>query len=155
GITPDEDVALFVEGSTQYGEAYRSSPLRPHLIFQFPLHVSQLRAAYEKDESLKSGGIASRGPRHSLELPLETSDGNPVDILPPQDARMSSNIAELALATSIETIRREQVRVVGIIATDPRDVLFIARKIRESNTNAILFTMGADILFVHPDYQRY
>src|SRR5262249_26901937 len=51
--------------------------------------------------------------------------------------------------------RRENVRFVGIIGSDPRDVLFLARKIREMGSDATLFTYGADILFTHPDYVRY
>lgn len=156
GIKPTRDMALFVEGSTSYGSASAMQTLnKVHLTFQFPLHVSQLRGAYEKDEALKSGGVLSRGPRRTLEVPLDPVEGNPRDILPPQDPRMTSAVAELSLAASIEMIRREHIRMVGIIATDPRDILFLARKIREARANVILFTLGADILYAHPDYQRY
>jgi hypothetical protein len=154
-------VALFVEGSTSYGSAAgdaaenskAESPVR--FVIQFPLHVSQLRQAYQKDDALRSEGILNRGPRRTLELPLETSESEPRDTVALQDPQITSNVAELSVAAGIETIRREHVRLVGIVATDPRDVLFIARKIREEAANVTLFTFGSDILFAHPDYQRF
>ena len=151
-----KSVALFVEGSTPYGSAAaKDSPEDFRFVLQFPLHVSQLRQAYQKDEALKGSGILNRGPRRTLELPLESSEADPKDIVTLLDPGMASNVAELTLAAGIETIRREHVRLVGIVATDPRDVLFLARKIREAAANVTLFTYGADILFVHPDYQRF
>jgi hypothetical protein len=68
---------------------------------------------------------------------------------------MAANIADLALTSSVETIRRKEIRLVGIAASDPRDILFLARKIRETGANVTLFTFGADILYTHPDYERY
>src|SRR5262249_42623766 len=129
--------------------------LRPALRFQFPLHVSQLRAAYQQDAALKSSGLFNRGPRHTLELPLEPPDKDPADILPPQDPRMTSVFAEMSLAAGIETIRREPIRAVGILATDPRDVLFVARKLGEARANVVLFAFGSEALYTHPDYQRF
>lgn len=179
GVVPEDKVALFVEGGTSYGSGYKdiSSGRTKHrdaqgagrpkaatnpsdnerrfrFVVSFPLHVSQLRSAYEKEGALKNSapGVA---PRQSLELALESPEATTRDILPAQDARMASNIADLFLTSSVETIRREQIRFVGIVASDPRDILFLARKIRENAANVTLFTFGADILYTHPDYERY
>lgn len=179
-----QDVAIFVEGGTTYGSANinfnereslkRLTPgcgsggedpdepsmkdwigqFRPRFTVDFPLHVAQLRAAYEKDEALRMGG-QSRGPRHSLELALETGEHASSDIVHPLDGVATAGSADLTLGDSIETIRRERIRFVGIIASDPRDVLFLARRIREAGSDATLFTYGADILFTHPDYVRF
>ena len=178
-------VALFYESGTVYGSSARPTPrpspsagptnTKPgptpngpreshtgsdsenllEFWIPFPLHVSQLRGAYEKDTALKNEGFFNRGPRHALELPLEAPEQNPGDILPPQDPKMTANVADLVLASGIETIRREKIHFVGIVASDTRDILFIARKIRESDASVTLFTFGSDILFTHPDYERY
>ena len=123
-------------------------------VVSFPLHVSQLRGAYEKGGSLRNPA-PSRAPRHSLELALDAPEGATRDILPAQDPQMTANIADLVLTSSLEAIRREEIQFVGIAASDPRDILFLARKIRESAANVTLFTFGADLLYTHPDYQRY
>ena len=151
------EVALFIEGGTVYGRSGSSVVQNDPVEFTipFPLHVSQLRGAYEKDTALKNPGLFSRGPRHALELPLEPPEQNPRDILPPQDPKMTASVADLVLASGIETIRREKIHFVGIVASDTRDILFIGRKIREAETNVTLFTFGSDILFTHPDYERY
>jgi hypothetical protein len=152
-VEPTGSVAIFAETGTTYG----ASDLHTWVPFviKFPLHVSQLRGAYEKDDALRSSAPASRAPRHALELALETPEGSTRDILPAQDAGMAANIADLALSNGVEMIRREGIRFVGIVASDPRDVLFVARKIRENAANVTLFTYGADVLYTHPDYAQY
>ncbi|HLN90339.1 MAG TPA: hypothetical protein VK429_00610, partial [Patescibacteria group bacterium] len=170
------DVALFVEGGTAYGSGYKersketSGPNRRsarwadppgpsdtdvRLVVRFPLHVSQLRGAYEKENALQNPAPIGQTPRHALELALEAPEATYPDIVPAQDLRMTANIADLALTNGVETIRREGIRFVGIAASDPRDILFLARRIRESEANVTLFTFGSDILYTHPDYQRY
>jgi hypothetical protein len=129
--------------------------LRPRFTVDFPLHVAQLRAAYEKDEALRAGAAQNRGPRRNLELALESNEHGSRDIVYPQDGVAAAGTADLTLGDSIETIRREKIRFVGIIGSDPRDILFLARKIREAGSDATLFTYGADILFTHPDYTRF
>jgi hypothetical protein len=159
GAKLEDDVALFVEGGTSYGRNFAkestSDHLEPRFVISFPLHVSQLRAAYERDEALRNPGGASRVPRHSLELALDSPDQDSRDVLRAQDPGTALNIADLVISHSIETIRREGIRFVGILASDPRDVLFLSRKIREAGASVTLFTFGTDILLTHSDYERY
>ena len=155
------DIALFVEGGTVYGSDFKIRPidssleLRPRFSVSFPLHISQLRAAYDRDETLRNTGMASKAPRHALELTLEATDHDTRDVISAQDSQTALNIADLVITSGIETIQREKIRFVGILASDPRDVLFLARKIREAGATVTLFTFGTDILFTHPDYERY
>jgi hypothetical protein len=159
GASLSEDVALFVEGGTSYGSANvnfsEGGRLRPRFTVDFPLHVAQLRAAYEKDAALRAGSAPTRASRHGLELALETGDYPSKDLVRPQDGIAAAGTADLTLGDSIEAIRRERIRFVGIIASDPRDVLFLARRIREAGSDATLFTYGGDILFTHPDNFRF
>ena len=129
--------------------------LRPRFTVDFPLHVAQLRAAYEKDPALRTSSAPTRSSKRGLELSLETGDHPSKDIVPPQDGIAAAGTADLTLGDSIEAIRRERIRFVGIIASDPRDVLFLARRIREAGSDATLFTYGGDILFTHPDNFRF
>ncbi len=48
-------------------------------------------------------------------------------------------------------MRRDRIRFLGLIASDPRDVLFLARKARDAGVDATLFTFGSDVLYEHPD----
>jgi hypothetical protein len=162
-----KDLAVFVEGGTAYGTGYAGKLLpteedRPQRdffrsiqnIIRFPLHISQLRGAYEKDVALSAPGPLNRGPRRALELSLESPE-NPTDVLPAQTPRMTANAEELVLSSNIEMLRRDKVRFVGIVGSDTRDILFIARKVREAAADVVLFTFGADILYTHPDFERY
>jgi hypothetical protein len=151
-----KDVALFIEGGTPYGESFGAIDRGPAFVVRFPLHVSQLRGAYQKNlASQGSNAGSAEAPRQALELPLDPSRTDERDAIPPQDPRMAANLADLALSTGVETIRREDIRFVGLVASDPRDILFLARKLREAGANVTLFTFGADVLYTHPDYGRY
>ena len=150
-VKQPEDPEASQPGSKEPADADRNF----RFVVSFPLHVSQLRGAYEKGGSLRNPAPARGAPRQSLELGLDAPEGATRDILPAQDAQMTANTADLVLTSSLEAIRREEIRFVGIAASDPRDILFLARKIRENAANVTLFTFGADLLYTHPDYQRY
>src|SRR5262249_25564444 len=50
------------------------------------------------------------------------------------------------------TLNREHINYVGLIGTDTRDKLFLARLIRSQFPNIQFFTDDSDILYAHPDY---
>jgi hypothetical protein len=156
-VTPSEEVALLVENGTSYGngfgEAYPSgaaSVLRPKLVMRFPLQISQIRSAHEKLDATRRESARLPAPRRALEMSLEGPDA-PRDALSPYDSRMTANAAELVLSNVFDTVRRQKIRYLGLVASDTRDVLFLARKAREYGADTHLFTFGVDILYQHPD----
>jgi hypothetical protein len=54
----------------------------------------------------------------------------------------------------LSTISREHYKYVGIIATDIRDTMFLAQEVREHSPDTVLFTFGADLLFLHPEINQ-
>src|SRR5262249_1037889 len=55
----------------------------------------------------------------------------------------------------LDAIRHEKLSVVGILATDERDVLFLAREVKRAAPNVQLFLFGTHALYLHPAYVPY
>jgi hypothetical protein len=53
----------------------------------------------------------------------------------------------LALGSTLDRLSDSRIRFAGIVATDPRDVLFLARRFREQLPDIRLFTVGASIRY--------
>ncbi len=58
------------------------------------------------------------------------------------------------LQNLLATLAREGVQAVGIVATDPKDKLFLAEKVREVAPDTVLFTFDNDLLFAHPQHAK-
>ena len=143
--------AILRESNTVYGSqaGIRDTKTdRQPVIIPFPLHISRVRDETQQPAAATTTlGLAPRF------RPLTLGDsGHPTDQLPAFAPQTTASYVELALANLLETIRREQVGAVGIMATDTRDKLFLARQIARTYPNVILFTTDNDLLFEHPDY---
>jgi len=55
------------------------------------------------------------------------------------------------LSNLLATISRERFHYVGIAATDVRDVIFLAREIREHSPSTVIFVLNADLIYAHPE----
>src|SRR5690606_35640573 len=51
--------------------------------------------------------------------------------------------------------RHERITAVGILATDDRDVLFLAREVKRAAPDVQLFLFGTHNLYLHPDFVPY
>jgi hypothetical protein len=148
-------VALLTESDTAYGSSLIQAE-KGLIVVPFPSHISELRVATqaekEKAEKDAAGTPIPTSRRLLLGLDLTDSD-QPPDLVPTfsQDTLRSN---ELMLQNLLETLAREGVRAVGIIATDPKDKLFLAEKVREIAPDTVLFTFDNDLLFAHPQYAR-
>jgi hypothetical protein len=87
-------------------------------------------------------------------LSLDDSQ-KPGDIVPPLNSRMTSASVDLVLANILGTMAREDIRYVAIVATDPRDKLFLARKLHEYLPDVRVLTTESNLLYAHPDYLPY
>jgi hypothetical protein len=116
----------------------------------FPLHISQVGAAYQKrqEKSAEKTPIPANVQR-LLELSIDeqVEPGDVVAALSP----MTKYSTELQLANILAIVSRIQVQLVGIFATDPRDKIFLAREIRKFSPDVMLFTTEADLLYSHID----
>jgi hypothetical protein len=165
-------VAVLHEENTQYGrgmgEALRAAgnrntersdqtaaklpePFRVTML-PFPLNISRLRAT-AKPDSPGFGELVGL-PSHFRPLPMDATQ-NRADQIPQFTSKTTSSYMELALSRSLQSIRREHVGTVVLLATDPRDKLFLAQQIARESPNVAILTAESDSFYVHPDYLSY
>jgi hypothetical protein len=156
GVKPRE-MALLVEQNTAYGQAEYRPPgqetaLEGAMKIGFPLHISRIRATAsgrDRDDL----ALLRRTPKtQALSLKEE---GPVIDQLPMFGESTSSAYVELLLLNTLETLRREHITTVGLLATDTRDKLFLSQMLARHCPNMRVFTIETDLLFAHPDYSTY
>lgn len=163
-------IALLTEGNTAYGQNFtnQSAPAkvadgRDHegcgngrtppeiLSLPFPMHVSRLRAAASKAASQQGQAGSGPGSGNPASGPLaQDESAEPREVLP-SFTDLSVQSAELTLANLLSTIAREQFKYVGIVATDVRDVTFLAYEVRQHCPSTVLFTLNSDLLYAYPN----
>jgi hypothetical protein len=158
-------VAELTESGTSYGQvlagpsatdAHSPDPDLPRVLtIRFPVNISQVRAASEKNRALQTAQATplTEGSPSSIELSLEET-GNRQDVVPALSA-ISPASEELVLSALLSTIARRQISAVGIFATDVRDKLFLGRQVALNCPGVTLFTVDGDVLFAHPQYVQY
>ncbi len=138
---------VLTESMTAYGESVsiRAETDRGRLPLQlrFPPNLASIRTAYvdvdlsdPKNPVLVAPSGARATPQESLG---ELSEQTPIT-------------HDLALAAVLRELKEQAVRNVGIVATDARDVVFMARRIKLQLPDVRLFTIGFDIRYLHPDH---
>jgi hypothetical protein len=152
-----EHMALLTELDTAYGKPFRvrGSDEAGIRVYEFPSHLSQIRAAREKQ------GLTGRPQeqpamtdpsRLSLALSLAEEE-TPVDVLP-QLGPLTRASDDLALASVLQTLSREGTRYVGVVATDLRDRVFLVDRVRSYIPDAVVFTFDNHLLYAHPRLSR-
>jgi hypothetical protein len=146
----DTDVVFLTEGSTLYGKEIRFRR-RKVLRVTYPLHISQLRTVSEKSrrEALEAASETPRTRPKNLPLSLDGGE-NGKDVIP-NFSPFETFSTELVLSSLLSSISRENKPYIGIFATDVRDLIFLAHEIRKQFPNSVLFTFGADLLYLHTD----
>jgi hypothetical protein len=154
-----EHMALLTELDTAYGKPFRS-----HVqgrdegrvrVYEFPSHLSQIRAAREKqglNGRTQEQPAMTDPSRLSLDLSLAEEE-TPVDVLP-QLGPLTRASDDLALASVLQTLSREGTRYVGVVATDLRDRIFLVDRVRSYIPDAVVFTFDNHLLYAHPRLSR-
>jgi hypothetical protein len=145
-------VALLIESNSGLVQALAEHVWRKDLAdeFIFPLQVSEVRKAYEKEGLLNSGKFDAAGAPERLTIPPDES-GVPRDMPRSFTPASSAAFDEMALNQVLTTIGHRRYNAVGIIATNPLDVAFLARRVRRFCPNVRLFAIQADLLFARPE----
>ena len=164
GIPPSQ-VALLVEENTAWGVGLFGKRTAPGgkscqnpvkgrfscaIRMWFPMHVSRLASITERAKRAATPVPVAATP--SLEL-VDVKE--PADSLPTFTPALTEGTMATALASVLSTLVREQIRAVGILATDKRDFVFLAREVIRAAPNVQLFTTEPHILFLHPDYRSF
>lgn len=149
-------VAFLIESNSGFGAAAFQGVSKGEVggnpwILRFPLHISKLTAILsteqrQRDERL---GLTNRGSLMSQDEARAKRD-----LVPASDELRTAELNKRLLDDYCASLNRERVRFIGIIATDPRDKLYLFDLLHRECPNARLFTHGADNHFVHPTYFR-
>ena len=118
--------------------------------FIFPLQVSEIRKAYFKRDILRADELDAPNAPERLPIPADEA-GTPDDLPRSFTPATSAALDEMALTQILTTIGRRRYQAVGIIASNPFDTVFLARRVRRFCPNLRIFTTQADLLFARPE----
>jgi hypothetical protein len=164
-----DHVALLVESNTTFGNGAgerfsrsagagasqeRSEPANRvwpvEFTYTFPLHIAQLMSDAQPDGS----PLVSLLPASAVPLDLRDTTP-PADQIPSLRSQLTSPIVENEINGILDNIQHQGVTAVGIVATDERDVLFLARELKRQAPNVQLFFTANNLLYLHSDYLPY
>ncbi|MDP1832260.1 MAG: hypothetical protein Q8K67_09390 [Geothrix sp.] len=153
--TEASKVAVFTESNTAYspGSNPGSNSGGPVTQILFPMGLSRLRAERRAMEhNLAKGGGAKELVLPSTLLGLSEDDARRVVDTVPQYSADTLRNTELTLAGTILSLARRGYTHIGISASDPQDLIFLAERIRAYHPSCTLFTTsGNHVLFAHPN----
>lgn len=149
---PDGTIALLVEGGSGYGSAVAggygtnstNEAERRIITIPFPGQINQIRI-----DQANQDGSAGQG---RTSIPLDPSLGRMSDHIPSLSPRMTVATDSLILADILGTISTEEVRYVGIVATDILDVMFLTKLIRDNCPDVQIFLVGNDLRYTDPRF---
>ena len=78
------------------------------------------------------------------------TESNSRDVFPNQTPDWTALSEDRVLTQALRYLEDARVKVIGIIGTDPRDTIFLARLIRRYCPDARIFTVGTDLLYLDP-----
>jgi hypothetical protein len=121
-------------------------------VVRFPSHIATIRTAraaagLDKAPPPDPNQIGSHTPSADLQLNLANRPG--ADLVP-DFSPLTAPANQIAIAGLVDAMARDGIRYVGILATDVRDTMFLADRIRSLTRNVTLFALEADQLFLHP-----
>jgi hypothetical protein len=175
GLLPSQ-VALLQESSTQYGQGLleqspggrgpavggrrtiscpapkaRTPQDSQFVVIPFPMSISSLRAEYQRVPAGTAPTPGLPGAAEAPRLPLDLLDPT----RPKEDLPVSSRLSPVALDLLLDevarTITRRQVKLVGLLATDVRDKLFLGDEIRKRVRDVQFFTYESNVLYLRAD----
>jgi len=144
----DSQVALLRESSTQYGQGLTAGEF---LVVPFPMSISSLRAEYQRVPSAEEAAQTLPGAGEAPRLPLDLLD----PARPKEDFPVTSRLSPLALDLMLDdlarTLIRRRIRMVGLLATDVRDKLFLGEELRKRMPDVQFFTYESNVLYLRSD----
>ncbi len=122
--------------------------------FIFPLQISEMRKAYQRDGLLGGGKLSMTGAAERLSIPPDEA-GPPRDLPRSYTPASSAALDEMSLTQLLTMIGHRRYRAVGIVASNPFDVVFLARQVRLFCPNVRLFAIQPDLLLTRPQEISY
>jgi hypothetical protein len=156
-------IAILSEDETAFGNQekrrqqkpddchHEPPPDFPFVRLYFPREIAQLRDAYQqnlKTQAQPANATAVAQPQSGLSLSLGVT-GNDDDSVASYSPLQTPPSQESIMHAIVAALRNEHAKVVVIRATDPLDVIFLARYLRLNYPQARLVTVGADLLTIN------
>jgi hypothetical protein len=153
-MLPQGKIALLVEGGSGYGSAVgntygtsgTSAESQNIISIPFPSQIAQVRASTSAANA--AGGAAKNGPT----IPFDAPPGRQSDHLPALAPNITVASDGLILSNILTTIAHEDIRYVGIVATDILDVIYLTRLIRENCPDVQIILTGNDLRYTDPRF---
>ncbi|MDQ2712467.1 MAG: hypothetical protein M3Y24_09615 [Acidobacteriota bacterium] len=164
----NDPIVLLAEEGTAFGAGVTSSdddnpkplkdsnspnPLKdyqPIYRLDFPRNISTLRNATENDSHLPGFGDDSKPqmPRNGITFSLRGDEHASSDIR--AYSKQQTPVSQESVLFSIGSLlKTNTVHYVGIVASDPLDLLFLSRYLHSACPNVRIFTLDSDLLFEH------
>ena len=118
----------------------------------FPLHIADRYASRQRSTPGLPQYAQLMAPTEVLRLDDSIT---PTDRLPTFTPFITNAARDLTLTGILAQLKRHRIGAVGILGTDIRDHLFLAREINHVVPDVIMFGTEPDILMLHPEYQPY
>jgi hypothetical protein len=126
-------------------------PESSFVVIPFPMSISSLRSEYQRVPAGTPQQPALPGASEAPRLPLDLLDPTrPKEDLP-VTSRLSPATLDLILDEVARTLTRRQIRMVGLLATDVRDKLFLGDEIRKRVRDVQFFTYESNVLYLRSD----
>ena len=113
------------------------------MTLKFPRDISQLRNAYRGSKSL---GVQNTLPPE-VEFSLKDGEAGE-DSIPSYSGAQGPLSQDARLEQAVDTIRRDHIRAVEIIATNVLDVMFLTRVLQQKSPDTRIILPNANLLFV-------
>ena len=152
-------VAILREANTGFGAQVKGNkelfddylPKNERVIdLPFPSSISQLAVEQERN----SKPLLPHTDFVEPKIP-QLRDPTQLDAVPPYDLQAAAAMAGQRLRAILRTIERANVRYVGIIATDARDVVYLTRLLQKECPNTRVFTTEPSSVLLNPDDAVY
>lgn len=151
----EREIAILSESGTKYGQGasfdvtdavpgQRNIDAGVH-VFKFPRQISVLRNAYPDQQSKPGGDNKVSIPGVALDLKQTLGQTDDVPVMSMGELPSSQ---QAVLAQTAAQIRRDRVKLVGIVASDIFDTLFLARFLKEVCPDVRLFLLDSDLLLI-------
>jgi hypothetical protein len=153
-------VARLVESGTVFGSYYvrkdknkkdnnknrKNLPSEPPIRqYVFPRGISQLRNAYREQPG---GSDGKQDGSSALALSFSLHDSDEGEDLVPSFSKQTPFTQDAILTSIMNDLRRREIRLVDIVATNPMDTLFLCRVLKSQCPDARILIEDAEVLFI-------
>jgi hypothetical protein len=156
-------IGLLYESNTGFGQhiaspkndsPHRNGSAPDFFMVPYPLHISQLRTAYTKEQLTRLEGQGVPQGVRNLPFPTEggSREGQGHEAIQAQAPLMTTALNDLILNNLVTTIAQKRAKYVCLVSSDPQDTIFLARLIRDRYPDVQIATLGSNLLFAHEEY---